>query len=245
MFRTIMSTNPARLAIFITVGICPFAPNAAAQEQETGGVVMQGAPMLLTEDVLSEIASNKKSLDEQGYVDRPSEQSHAQFALSRIRERERAMPATNDSTNATDLSRKRGFYKVGSSDSPDLPFKVAQLPRGFVQADSDNYLMPLPHQVTRIFTKTHLGTVLVREIENATLYAEGPDAHQEQIGGFNVYKTTVRYADNQWATFILANKGRRVVQIEVGTRIMSQKHQVQLGSLVSSLLAEKQGLPAE
>jgi hypothetical protein len=76
----------------------------------------------------------------------------------------------------------------------------------------------------------------IREVTDAQLYADSDVAATTTVGGFPVYMTTLKYAGEKWATFIVTSKNRKVLEIEVGTRIDSPQRKAALDALVARLL---------
>lgn len=225
------------IAVVLAGMSAPIA-RAASPENAASATQLKNAPLVISERDLAEMSRAKTALAKNGYVEHLTRVSLAEYALQRIREKEQqAEQALQAPAAEGSGAAGQGFFRLGAEVAPQFAFAPSKVPMEMVRADSKNYIIPASGTVTQVFSNTQLGQLLVREVKNAQLFVDSADAASARIGGYPVYVTTVKYAGGQWATFILASKDRRVLEIEVGVRVTTPQQKAALDALVASLLS--------
>jgi hypothetical protein len=172
-------------------------------------------------------------MEREGFVDRPGEPP-VELVLQRIREMEQttANPERRDVATRTEV----GFFRLGIDEMPGLAFTPSAVPAELVEPDSNNYLRNGGNSIDRVYTKTTLGTLLIREKANAVVHNDAFESGRFTIAGFPALTITERYGRGYWVTRVLTQKGTTVVEVQVGTRIETPQEQAQLETLVRTLL---------
>lgn len=194
------------------------------------------------QQLVAEMDQARESIQKNGYVERSADISSYEYAREKLRQRTQAAKDEPSGSDIATDEKTAAAFTLDSESVSRLPFPLSAVPTGFVHTESENFVIPAGPQITRLYSDTELGTLLIQEFQNGQVDARpqveagGLPAQQLIAAGFPVYVTIVKYFGEKWTTVAVTGNGHKAFYIEVGTRINEPKSESRLVALLSSLL---------
>lgn len=185
--------------------------------------VLKNAPLVVLGELAAREQANRASLKLRGYIERPLEPTKARYALDSIaREEQKRSP--NSSINSGETGRPAGgaaYAKIGRDSLAGLPRPLARVPDWLLPSGGEVFLFTHGPGVVQLFSESPLGPILLKEYPGAKLYIDGESKMYRDIDGRRVYLSTSKHLGDEWATTVVVQTDRGVIQMEIGDRLDS------------------------
>ena len=107
---------------------------------------------------------------------------------------------------------------------------------------SEAFLISNHQSVTRVYSKTKIGSIYINEMVGAEMGVIGnsgkPNFYIDNISG---YRTTVRYEHEKLATLLLFSTPDGVTFIEIINSFPSENDELKLRKFISTLISDQEG----
>lgn len=191
-----------------------------------------GQPIVVPPEYFARIEAEKLELIENGYIDKPNIPSIATKAFRDMR---------------SEFLMKARFKKGKRSNVEDVfAYDFSKVKSGKINpqaltSKSKGFIIANQQAITRVYSDTKFGDIYINEMIGGTMgVIRGPASPNLFIGGYEGYKTKVRYEFGKIATLVLINTENGVSFIEIGDSFSGKNNESDLHKFLLMLVTDQE-----
>jgi hypothetical protein len=189
-------------------------------------VAIPGEPLVVPGVTTEALERAKADYERLGYVDVPNREPAGDAVLRSMQTQVETRGFGADSQ----------VYRL-SDVRDDLDYAVGRIDDQYLQSDTEIYVSPSVNSVTRIYTSTEFGRLLIHELfGNVEMGSATGQPSNFSVAGYDGYKVVNRYTDGRFATIFLLKTKSGAAHIEVGSRVDGAAANSRLEAMIATLL---------
>jgi hypothetical protein len=189
-------------------------------------VAIPGEPLIVPRVTVEAMERTRTDYERLGYVDMPNGEPAADVVLRNMITRVETNGFGDDSQ----------VYRL-SDIRDDLDYPIGKIDEQYLRNDTETYVSPAVNALTRIYTDTEFGALLIHELfGNVELGSATSQPSNLSIAGFEGYTVTNRYAGDRFATLFLLKTRSGAAHIEVGSSPDDLSSKSRLEAMIATFL---------
>lgn len=161
--------------------------------------------------VPSQHETAKNQLRNKGFIEQLDRIPVSEYILDRMSQRVAEHQANGQQLSPDSL----GFQALEEYNSDRAPFEYKDISEDVIHKNSDNYILPTANKITRIYTKTDFGTLLVEQ-SRGELVIDEPNI---SIVGYEAKIVITKQKGSKWSTTIYVGDEEYFYRIESNQRL--------------------------